>query len=402
MRNLFWFTVLFALGVGLALLARFNNGNVALLVPPYRIDLSLNLFLVLMTALFVTLYLLVRIVDGTLAFPERVKAFRARTREKRAREGLKTALLAYFEGRFSRAERAARDAQEVEGYAGVAALVAARASHKMREFSRRDDWLQAADLDRSARTAKLMTEADMLLEQRRADEAQAVIYSLHASGARHVASIRLALNVAQQLEQWDEVLRLVRQLAKRDAIHPALAARTKALAYRAMVERRQGDLSGIKAFWSTVSSEDRSLVDVVEPVARAFAACGEHALAVSVLDDAIHSNFDERLLAAYAEVGGRGTRLAQIQSAEGWLIDNPQEVSLLIALGTLCADEGLWGKASDYLERSLRVQSLPRALIALARLAERNGNVERAHALYREAALQAVDEPRASTLLVRR
>jgi HemY protein len=76
-------------------------------------------------------------------------------------------------------------------------------------------------------------------------------------------------------------------------------------------------------------------------------------------------------------------------------------VTLLIMLGSLCADEGLWGKANDYLERSLRVQSLPKALIALAQLAERNGNIERAHALYREAALQAVDEPRASTLLDR-
>jgi HemY protein len=401
MRNLFWFTILFALGVGLALLARFNNGNVALLVPPYRIDLSLNLFLLIMTALFVTLYLLVRIVDGTLAFPERVKAFRERTREARAREGLKTALLAYFEGRFSRAERAARDAQEVDGYAGVAALVAARASHKMREFSRRDDWLKVADHDTTARTAKLMTEADMLLEQRRADEAQVVVRGLHASGARHVASIRLALNVAQQLEQWDEVLRLVRQLAKRDAIHPALGARTKAIAYRAMVERRRGDLSGIKAFWSTVPSDDRSIVDVVEPVARAFAAAGEYALAVETLNEAIARNWDERLLSAYAEVGGPGTRLAQINRAESWLIDNPQEVTLLIMLGSLCADEGLWGKANDYLERSLRVQSLPKALIALAQLAERNGNIERAHALYREAALQAVDEPRASTLLDR-
>lgn len=391
MRSLFWVTILFALGVGLALVARYNNGNVVLMVPPYRIDLSLNLAVLLIAATFVLLYFLIRIIDGTFGFPDRVRAFRERSREAAAREGLRASQLAYFEGRFSRAERSARDAQAVAGYAGVAALVAARASHKLREFGRRDDWLRVAELDPSVRTARLMTQAEMLLEERRAEEANALVRMLHASGARHVASIRLALNAAQQLEQWDEVLRLVRQLAKRDAMHPALAARTKAIAYRALSTRRRGDLPGLKAFWSTVPSEDRSLVDVAEPIAQAFALLGQHDLAVQIVEEALARNWDERLVRAYAEIGGATTRLTQIQRAERWLAEYPQEASLLVTLGLLCAAEGLWGKAADYLERSVRVQVQPRALIALARLAEQNGDPVRADALYRQAALEVVE-----------
>ncbi len=391
MRSLVWVTILFALGAGLALLARYNDGNVVLLVPPYRVDLSLNLACLLLAAAFVVLYLLVRIIDGSFGFPDRVRAFRERSREAAAREGLRASQVAYFEGRFSRAERSARDAQAVTGYAGVAALVAARASHRLREFARRDDWLRVAELDPSVRTARLMTQAEMLLEERRAEEASTVIRALHASGARHVASIRLALTAAQQLEQWDEVLRLVRQLAKRDAIHPALAARTKGIAYRALSARRRGDLAGLKAFWSTVPSEDRSLVDVAEPIAQAFASIGQHDLAVQIVEEALVRNWDERLVRAYATIGGPGTRLVQIQRAERWLADWPQEAALLLTLGLLCADEGLWGKAADYLERSLRVQVQPRALIALARLAERNGETGRADALYRQAAIEAVE-----------
>ncbi|CAN5137086.1 heme biosynthesis protein HemY [soil metagenome] len=391
MRSLFWITILFALGVGLALVARYNNGNVVLLVPPYRIDLSLNLAVVLIAAAFVLLYFLIRIIDGTFGFPDRVRAFRERSREAAAREGLRASQLAYFEGRFSRAERSARDAQAVAGYAGVAALVAARASHKLREFGRRGDWLRVAELDPSVRTARLMTQAEMLLEERRAEEANALVRLLHASGARHVASIRLALNAAQQLEQWDEVLRLVRQLAKRDAIHPALAARTKAIAYRALSARRRGDLPGLKAFWSTVPSEDRSLVDVAEPIAQAFALLGQHDLAVQIIEEALARNWDERLVRAYAEIGGATTRLTQIQRAERWLAQYPQEASLLVTLGLLCAAEGLWGKAADYLERSVRVQVQPRALSALSWLAEQNGDSARADALYRQAAIEVVD-----------
>ena len=130
------------------------------------IDVSLNVFVLGIALLFVLLYLLLRIIATTLSFPERVRAYRERVREHDAREGLRGALLAHFEGRFARAARYASDAQEVEGYAALAALVAARASHRMREFARRDGWLRIAAKDASVRTARLMTQAELLLEER--------------------------------------------------------------------------------------------------------------------------------------------------------------------------------------------------------------------------------------------
>lgn len=383
MRTLFWISITFALGVGLALLARFDAGNVALLVPPYRIDIALNLFLLLVLAAFLVLYALLRIVANTLGFRDRVRAYRERTREESSRNALRVALTAYFEGRFARAERAAYDAQAVRGYAGIAALVAARASQKMREFERRDQWLERAALDPSVRTARLMVEADLLLEERRADEAQRAIAQLHASGARHVASLRLALNAAQQLEHWEEVLRLVRQLAKRDAMHPALAARTKALAYHALARRHAGEASGLRAVWAAMSADDRVLTEVAEPFARAFAAAGDHAGAVTMIEQALEHRWSVVLLEAYAEIGGAAQRVAQIERAEAWIDEHPRDEHLLATLGRLCAAEGLWGKARDYLDSSLRIAPSPTALFALAQLHEATGDVAAAAQTYR-------------------
>ncbi|HEU4622440.1 MAG TPA: heme biosynthesis HemY N-terminal domain-containing protein [Burkholderiaceae bacterium] len=393
MRALFWITVLFALGVGLALLARFNAGNVALLVPPYRIDIALNLFLLGIVALFAVTYAVIRIAAHTLGFPDRVRAYRARVREEGARSALRTALTAYFEGRFARAERAANDAQAVQGYQGIAALIAARASHKMREFTRRDEWLRRAEHDNTVRTARLMTEAELLLEERRADEAETLIAQLHASGARHVASLRLALNAAQQLEQWEEVLRLVRQLAKRDAIHPALAARTKALAYQSLAARRRGEPSGLRSIWASMPAEDRTAPEIAEPFARAFAVIGEHRQALNVLEASLERRWDARLLNAYGEIGEAADRVAQIDRAERWLDRHPRDPALLTTLGRLCADEGLWGKAADYLERSLRIERTPHALLVLARVLGNSGDEARADELYRECAELAVEPP---------
>ncbi|WP_051378400.1 heme biosynthesis HemY N-terminal domain-containing protein [Derxia gummosa] len=401
MKGLFWFVILVAAGIGVGLLARLNNGNVVLLLPPWRVDVSLNLFVMALLGLFALFYALMRLVLNTLELPASVAAFRKRQREQAALDGLKGALQAYFEGRFARAERSAMLAQEVPGYGGIAALVAARASQKMREFTRRDGWIERAATDPSVRTARLMTEVELLLEERRADEARELLGQLHASGARHVASLRLALQAAQQVDDWEEVLRLVRQLTKRDAIHPTVAAKTKATAYSALLARRGGDLAGLRNFWMSVPTDDQSIVEVAGPVARAVAALGDHRLAVQIVETALENRWDDRLLLAYAEVGSREGRLEQIQRAEAWLSTHPQDSTLFFALGKLCELEGLWGKAADYLERSLRLEKRVDALYAIGNVIAHAGDRDKACEIFRECASFAASQASESKLTQR-
>ena len=64
------------------------------------------------------------------------------------------ALQAYYEGRYTRAEKEASIAFDGGPNRGVAALLAARAAHQMRDFERRDRWLERApSIDRQAFTA---------------------------------------------------------------------------------------------------------------------------------------------------------------------------------------------------------------------------------------------------------
>ena len=72
MRFFLWVLALMATAIGIAVTARFNPGNVVLFYPPYRMDLSLNFFVVLMAALFVLLYAVVRAGRATMPQPARV------------------------------------------------------------------------------------------------------------------------------------------------------------------------------------------------------------------------------------------------------------------------------------------------------------------------------------------
>ena len=113
MRWVFWILGLFALAVAVALGLRYNTGYVLLVSPPYRVELSLNLFALICLGAFAVAYLILRFVLGALALPARVREYRARRSRDDARSALLDALRAFFEGRYGRAEKAAAAAIEL-------------------------------------------------------------------------------------------------------------------------------------------------------------------------------------------------------------------------------------------------------------------------------------------------
>ena len=394
--------IVFAGAVGLALTLSNDPGNVVVFFPPYRIDLSLNLFLLIELVSFVALYILIRLAAKTVRMPQRVALYRQRLSEKRASRALRAALQAHFEGRYGHAEREAEEAQELPESAGLAALVAARSAHRMREYGRRDAWLRKAQADPGLRAAMLMTEAECLVDAREGQRALAVVEQLHAAGARHIQSLRLALKAHQYAGDWDSVLKLLRTLNKRDALHPVAARQMKSLAYRALFAARGDDTHALLALWQGVPTADKRIADVALVAARAFDEAGLGYQARIVIESALAAEWDARLVEEYARSGeerrseadGRAEPVddvrSQIERAERWTRDHPGDPSVFYALGTLCARARLWGKAQaalrDALERAPEPRLATATHVQLGRVYEEINEPEQSRRHFRAAA----------------
>ncbi|MBC7858915.1 MAG: heme biosynthesis protein HemY, partial [Burkholderiaceae bacterium] len=276
MRLFLWLLALMAAAIGIAVTARFNPGNVVLFYPPYRLDLSLNFFLVLQTALFVLLYMLVRAFRGTMGMPEKVAAYRRSKRERDSNKGLREALKALFEGRFGHAEKAALRAADLPENAGLAALIGARAAHRMRQGERRDLWLAKIGADSALKTARLMTVTELAVDEHRPEQALDAVRELNASGTRHIHALQWSLKAQQQAKNWPEVLRLVRSLDKHRALHPALSQRLRELAYDDLLSDRANDAESVQRVWSAIPPVDRVTPYVACRAAGAFSARGLH------------------------------------------------------------------------------------------------------------------------------
>jgi HemY protein len=386
MRTLLWAVFIALLAVVLALLAQFNLGNVVFMLPPHRIDLSFNFFLLLAGGLLVAVYWFGRLLQRVNDFPARVKLYRQRRAEVGSQRALREALKALLEGRFARAERAARAAQVAPENSGLAALIGARAAHRLQQPERRDHWLEALEGDPALQAAALVSGAEMWAESRDNLRALEAIDRLQSSGSRHLHAARIALNANLQAGRWNEVIKGTRILEKRKALHEVLARRYRQIAYRELLAESRHDAAALEAAWNRIAADDRREPELAIEAARLLNLAGRGRAAAAAIETALEKRWDERLLDEYARAAVFPAR-ERIERAERWLQDHPRDPALLRCLGVLCMREQLWGKARSYLEESARLRTYPPTSLALARLAEATGDEAEAAQHFREAAL---------------
>lgn len=373
MKGLFWVLVLFGLAVAAALGARLNDGYVLLVFPPYRAEVSLNLFVLALVATVLALYMAMRALAVTFGLPKRVREYRERRQRERAGLIFQDAVRLLFEGRFGQAMKKAGEAYDAGTARGLSALIAARAAQRLREPEKLQDWMRRAMSDDVRNeAATLMLEAEMMNESRRFEEALAALGKLQGKQGRHIAALRLELRARQGTGDWDGVLKLARQLEKRDALPPEVAREVKTLAHLENIARRRADAGQLQDYLRAVPAAEygrrlvlagaRALVDLDAPDAA-------QKLIEGALDGYSEAGWQPELVALYGGLTGPGLT-ARIARAEKWLLQYPDEAALLLALGRMCMNQRLWGKAQSYLEASLAVEETRDAHLALADLCD--------------------------------
>ena len=384
MKYLLWILLLFAAAVALVT-ASHNPGYVLLVYPPYRIELSFTLFIVLSVLAFASGYGLMRLMVAAFQLPVHVRKFRMERAQTKARELLGDALNAFFEGHYAAAEKASARAMELGDTSALHPIIAARSAHELREYEKRDAYLAAAG-DKAAgdSTMRLMASAKFMLDQRNPYAALNTLKELRDSGIKdHPGALSLELKAHQQAGDWNEVLNVLDQLEKHKAIDIIVAAQLRQQAWLENI-RQQDSLAGLSDCLKRIPSDFKRRGKIAAAAARALIQHGGHTLAQQLLSDSLNAQWDSDLVALYGDCQS-GDGAAQIEQAEKWLRQHKDDAGLLLALGKLCLHQQLWGKAQNYLEASVSVSPGQAAYTALGQLAERMGKPDEASRYYQRA-----------------
>ena len=407
MRAALWFLALFGMAVAIALFAGNNHSTVTLFWPPYRVDLSLNLVLVLLGLLFFSLYVALRSLAALFAMPMRARRWRIQHQQQAIHMSLIDALSHLIAGRFIRAkkaalvvltrERAMTGSGEVLDYSdrlrALAHLLAAESAQALqdkaaRELHFRHSLEQVARRDgQEAREGLQLRAARWALEDRDAPAALVWLDELPQGAARRTIALRLRLKAARMGRQTRLALETARLLAKHRAFSEVAALGIlRGLALELVAAAH--DPQQLHAAWLELDPAEQRMPEVAATAcARMAQLGGEPELALSWLmsvwetmaqqPEALTDEQRIGIVRAF-EAGFKGASgalqspwLTRIEQAH---LARPGDAILQYLAGIACMRLQLWGKAQQLLKQALprlhHVELQRAAWIALAELAE--------------------------------
>jgi HemY protein len=424
MRATLWLLGLFAGAVALALFAGDNQGTVAVFWPPYRVDLSVNLALLLLALAFALLYGALRGFKALTGLPQRARHWRAQQRERATHALLLEAVMQYGAGRFLRARKAAEAALAREqaltasgaapphapGLRALAHMAVAESAHALQDHATREQHfeqvLQAAvsgGATQPLRESALLRAARWALNDRDPVGALARLDELPTGAHRRTAALRIQLKAARQAGRTAEAMDTARLLAKHRAFSPE-AARSLVRQLATDLIHGAHDPVQLQQVWAALDATERAMPDLALRAAQHMLNLGgDHAIVRQWLrpvweqmlaQPETFDDIDRVRLARVLEAGIAAATdadhdwLARIEAAS---LANPRDATLQYLAGMACLHHRLWGRAQLLLTQATRTlpdDTLRRhAWRALAQLAEQRDDDAAALHAWKQAAI---------------
>jgi HemY protein len=412
MRAVIWFVLLFAAAVVAATMLGTNDGLVSVYFRAWRMDMSLNLFLLLLIGSCFVLVTVIQAVSGLLALPRRAREWRISRRDRSAQSALRDALAQYFGGRYSRAQRSAQQALAIQGatpelaqdaeFTVLGHLLAAGSAHRLQDRAGRDDALaKALELSRQNPSAGAAEEgarllaAEWALDDRDATRASELLAGLPLGVARRTHALRLKLQAARLSRQPQDALKTARLLAKHQGFSKVAAqGLLRSLAFETLDGAHDADQ--LRRAWMQFDPLDRR-----DPFVAARAA--SRATALGAAEDARgwlrpfwerigELAADERAAVAMGLVAAvQGIGLEWLPRLEAAAQAFPRDGAVALAVGSALAERQLWGKSRRLLEQAAGDTELANparrlAWLGLARQAQNDEDAARAARAFEAAA----------------
>jgi HemY protein len=415
MRAALWLLALFGVAVAIALFAGNNQGTVTLFWPPYRVDLSLNLVLLLLFAAFVFLHAALGALAALFDLPRQALRWRSLQKERAMHGSLLDAFSHLLAGRYIRARKSAEAAlgQEKSLATGgqrpanaaqlrtLAHLLAAESAQALQDRPAREEHLKLALEQVSSRDAQethegaLMRAARWSLDDREPQTAMAWLKGLPQGAARRTIALRMKLKAARLSQQTADALETARLLSK----HRAFSAGAAESIVRGLaIDLLNGahDVAQLQRAWNCLEPGERLMPELAIHAAQRLTTLGGDAqlardwlLPVWERQATLDENLKVKLVGAL-EAGldsFDADWLARIEAAHR---ANPRETTLQYLAGMACMKRQLWGKAQQLMSQAvigLKDAKLHRnAWRALALLAEERGDHEAAARAWKRAA----------------
>lgn len=387
MKRFLLFLVTLIIAVCLGLIIKHDPGYMLLSYGTWTMEMPLWFGIIIIIAAFLIVYWIVRIIAYGVNIPERYNFWARRRRLHAAHELTNKGLIAVTEGNWTQAEKLLRRSATHTDTPLINYLAAARSAQELGGYDRRDAYLrQAHEVKPEAEIAVGLTQAQLQLEHRQYEHALATLRHLRDLVPHHKYVIKLLKKVYLALNDWHGLQKLLTELRKYKVMPRGKIDTLELKVYQKLLQcaGTQG-ITKLKEYWqNSVPKKLRYDPQLVAIYARELINNQDNELAEKILRETLKKQWDDQLILLYSDFISADAK-KQLLTAEGFLKQHKNNANLMLTLGRLAVANQLWGKAKNYLQGSISVQSNVLAYRELAKLNEDLNERDEALACYRKA-----------------
>ena len=337
-----WVLLFIAGLIGLPLLLRaiaLDDSFVVLVFGQTTVEMPLWFVLAGMLLATIVSYYAARFFLTVVFTPRRINRWMNRRNQRKVQNLTLSGYLSLLEGNWSTASRDLQKAGDKSDIAVLNYLLAAKARIENNDLAGAETLLRKAEeMLPEARTPISIYQAQLLQQIGVPEKAHEILETLAAENPRHAHIQKLLIDSYRQRGETDTVLQILSR------------------------QHRQKPLQD---------------TGMITELCRLQISHNNGADAEELLRKKLTKQWLPEWVALYGQAAG-ADGIKQLQTAEKWLKEHPQDAALYLTLAHICQRNHLWAKARDYYENYLHMQKDEQAARELVQLLQALGEREKA------------------------
>lgn len=374
-------------------LLRQDPGMMMLSFGDLLIEMPMWLAVVFILAIIVVILFCSRMINELFFGYYNSKNYFKSSKKRQAKQRTTQALLQLAQSEWEGAEKNAIKGAAFSDLPFLNYVSAAKAAQEQQAWERRDKYLAlAVNNVPGCRLSAGIIKAKLQYKQGDFDQSLVTLQELKDTNPKHPMVLRLLAETYKKIKDWTSLLNLLPELKKYNSCSQYILHELSEQTYQGLLldKMQQYGKQELIRFWKGMPKNMRYSACVVETYVSCLHRLDAHLEAAEILKNVLKKIWDKKLVKMYGFIQTNNLS-RQIFIAEEWLKEHPGDPVLLLTLARLCLRHQLWGKARDYLEMSIQLESSPEAYAELGRLLGHLGETERCQDCYRKGLLSVTE-----------